>query len=100
MNAHFRKSLNLDRSFWTILVPGDDPIGCTTLDEADHEYRSLFNLTGVHVVEFNPVEGWARDVTDDFDTDEPDERSAFERAWDAECSRADRANDERWEGVR
>lgn len=72
MNAHFRKPVCLDRSYWTVLSPGDDPVTTADRDEAAHILASLFTLIGVKVVEFNPVEGWSRDVTADFD-DEDDE---------------------------
>lgn len=81
--------IKLDRSFFSIIVPADDSFAVADEASAHHQYRSLFSgrlnqecsergtdarlVTGITVIEFNPVEGWSKDVTLDFaDWSEPD----------------------------
>lgn len=65
----------MDTSFWILINTGGDDTVCRSENEAHHEYRSLFSgdrgykarmNSGARVFEFNPVEGWSRDVTMDF----------------------------------
>lgn len=83
MNAPLNHTtINMDRSFFAIIIPGDNSMTVEGEAQAHHEYRSLFfnwieqqatdagtiarMKRGIRVIEFNPVEGWARDVTTDF----------------------------------
>lgn len=65
-----------------------EPFVSTSWDEIDHMLRSADFGSGpgpFTVVEFNVVEGWARDVSDEFEPVDADELTIY----DALASRAD-----------
>lgn len=75
-------------SFTVLVIPEGEKVGDYYLVGLNQRDALLSGVTprqlGIHPMDDEP---------------EP-EMDAFERAWDAECSRGDRVNDERWEGVR
>ncbi len=95
---------NLDQEQWLVYDPGRwDRSGAVFTSENDaYDYWS--EDQDREAVQFNVVEGYSRDVTDDFgerftaaNRPAPSRQSAFRcpSAWQ-QASRADRDNDMRW----